>query len=323
MISIKAEQKYKAIKFCKKYGLKATLEAFEISRRTLFYWQAQLQQGRGKPEVLNEKSKRPRKVRTRNWPFEVIAEIKRLRKEHKNLGKEKINMLLKFFCTQRNLPCPSARTIGRIIANAPDKMRAIPTRINAKGKRIPIQKSKILHKPKGFLATFPGHCLAFDSIEKHINGCRRYVITCIDLCSRFAFSWATTSHASEAARQFFLLLLVVFPYRIYFILTDGGSEFKKNFSEELKKQYYIHWHTYPRTPKMNAHCERFNRTIQEEFLNYHHEELLDDIDLFNDKMIDYLLWYNGERPHWALGLKSPIQYLAQRDSECNMWWPNT
>jgi hypothetical protein len=312
MISKKAEQKFKIIKFCKKYGLEATMEAYGISRRTIFYWISQLKEGRDLPEALNEKSKRPKNVRMRKWPLEMIAEIRRLRKEYKNLGKEKISIFLKKFCMQKNLPCPSIRTIGRIIADAPDKMRTIPIKISPKGKRIAIKKSLRLHKPKDFTATFPGHCVAFDTIEKFINGNRRYVITCIDLYSRFAFAWATTSHASEAARKFFLLLITVFPYKISFILTDGGSEFKKNFSEELKKQYYIHWHTYPRTPKMNAHCERFNRTIQEEFVNYYYDDLQDQIDIFNDKMIDYLLWYNGERPHWALGCLTSIIISGRR-----------
>jgi hypothetical protein len=74
---------------------------------------------------------------------------------------------------------------------------------------------------------------------------------------------------------------------------------------------------------MNAHDERFNRTIQEEFVDYHEPELLNP-DLFNQKLIEYLLWYNGERPHWSLGLKSPIQFLIQENpEECKMWWRDT
>jgi len=84
-----------------------------------------------------------------------------------------------------------------------------------------------------------------------------------------------------------------------------------------------HWHTYPKTPKMNAHCERFNRTIQEEFIDYHEEKLMKPA-WFNQHLIPYLLWYNGERPHWSINLKSPIQFLLEKHHhECNMWWPNT
>jgi transposase InsO family protein len=323
MISEKALYKYKALQFWQKYGWEATMEAFNVKRRTLYYWKKQLRNGQGLPESLNERSKRPHRVRQRRWPQSIMDEIKRLRQIHPNLGKEKLYPFLKIFCEQHSLTCPSVRTIGRIISEDPRHMRFAPIRINRKGQKVCRKQRPKLHKPKGFKAKYPGHCGAFDTIEKFLEGTRRYIITFIDIYSRFAFSWATTSHASEAARQFFLLVIQVFPYKIDYVLTDGGSEFKKAFTEELKKQYKIHWHTYPRTPKMNAHCERFNRTIQEEFVDYHRDELLDNLADFNHRMIDYLLWYNGERPHWSLNLKSPIDFLIFKHFECNMWWPYT
>ncbi len=149
-------------------------------------------------------------------------------------------------------------------------------------------------------------------------GSRRYVLTFTDIYSRFSCSWATTSHTSLAAKEFFQCVAVVFPYELKYILTDNESEFAKEFDAELRKQHKTHWHTYPRTPKMNAHVERFNRTLQEEFLNFHKPLLLEP-DTCNDKMIDYLLWHNGKRPHWSLNLKSPIQFLLANHHECNMW----
>jgi transposase InsO family protein len=74
---------------------------------------------------------------------------------------------------------------------------------------------------------------------------------------------------------------------------------------------------------MNAHVERFNRTIQEEFIDYH-EELLINPDQFNRQLIPWLIWYNAERPHWALKLQSPVQFpLQENPSLCKTWWPNT
>jgi hypothetical protein len=57
-------------------------------------------------------------------------------------------------------------------------------------------------------------------------------------------------------------LKIVFPLPLENILTDCGSEFQKEFTQTVKEQHKQHWHTYPKTPKMNAHDERFNRTIQ-------------------------------------------------------------
>jgi len=51
-------------------------------------------------------------------------------------------------------------------------------------------------------------------------------------------------------------------------------------------------------------------------------QLFDDIDAFNDKLLDYLIWFNEERPHYALNLLSPMQFL-KINHQCNMYWRNT
>jgi transposase InsO family protein len=176
-------------------------------------------------------------------------------------------------------------------------MRSKPIKVGHFGKK-KTKKPNRLRKPKKFVAAYPGHCGAFDSIEKHLHGTRRYIITFVDLYSRFTLAYATTSHASRAAAEFFTLVKDLFPCKLEYVLTDNGSEFMKDFDVTLRQLHATHWHTYPRTPKMNAHCERYNRTIQEEFVDYH-EYLLHDPAIFNQKLLPYLLWYNGERPHWS------------------------
>ena len=323
MITDKALNKIKVLQFWDKHGLEATLDAFPVKRRTLFLWKQKLKQANGKVEALNDISKRPHQLRKRNWSPLILSEIQRLRNEHPNLGKEKIYILLTSFCKKHALPCPKTRTIGRIIAEAPDKMRRFPQKIYHNGRIRQINKRHKVRKPKHFQASYPGQCIALDTVERFIDGCRRYIITFVDIYSRFSFAWATSSHSSATASKFFSLLQVVFPYRIESVLTDNGSEFAKHFDHTLISHKINHWHTYPRTPKMNAHEERFNRTIQEEFIDHNISRLI-DVTNFNSKLIDYLLWYNSERPHFALQLKSPIQFLMlQYDPKCNMWWPNT
>ncbi|BHI70982.1 hypothetical protein JNE17039_45320 (plasmid) [Escherichia coli] len=50
----------------------------------------------------------------------MLKEIRRLRTELPNLGKEQIFVRLKPWCEQRYLACPSVSTIGRMIAAADD-----------------------------------------------------------------------------------------------------------------------------------------------------------------------------------------------------------
>ncbi len=61
---------------------------------------------------------------------------------------------------------------------------------------------------------------------------------------------------------------------------------------------------------MNAHIERFNKTIQSEFVNYHLGLLSVDIDSFQEKLHNWLLWYNTKRPHESIGLSSPLWYFT-------------
>ncbi|MDD4358909.1 MAG: DDE-type integrase/transposase/recombinase [Candidatus Pacebacteria bacterium] len=317
MITEKALYRMKVLVFWEKYGLKPTIEAFNVKRRTLFNWKRTLIKGKGKIEALNPKKTIPKTKRRRIWPLEIRTKIRLIREEHPNLGAEKIFPLLKEYCKKNNLKYPKARTIARIISDDKEKMRTFPQKISHSGKVKPIKRQKVLRKPKDIKPNHPGHLVALDTITKIINGKRRYIITFEDIYTRFSFAWSTKSHASKAAEEFFNLCIKVFPYSFNFlyVLTDNGSEFKKHFNQRLMELHLIHYHTYPRTPKMNAHVERFNRTIQDEFIDYNMHYLLNP-DEFNRKLIDYLIFYNIDRVHGAFKNKlSPVQYMIEWQKE--------
>lgn len=332
MITPTAIRRTETLAFWSKHGLLATLDAFKVKRRTLFNWKHKLKEGGGKLETLNPKSRTPKVRRKRVWGLPVLEEIKRLRDEHPNLGKDKLYPLLKEFCVGLKIKCPRPRTIGRLIKDL-GGLRRFPIRITGTGRMTPIKRISVVHKPKHFKAEYPGHCIGLDTIEENIQGSRKYIITCEDLFGRFAFAWATKSHASQAASEFFTAFRLLFPYPVTFVLTDNGSEWKKHFANALLKLQITHYHTYPRTPKMNAHIERFNRTIQEEFLDYH-KGLLLDLDQFNTKLMDWLIWYNTKRVHYAFGNQlTPVQFLlswrpmemsrSRLPAECKNGWPHT
>lgn len=315
MLTQKAKDKAKALVFWEKHGLQATMDAFSAKRSTLFEWKRQLKEGQGKLISLNEKKRIPKTKRKRIWPFEVIQKIKQIRYDplHPNLGPEKIYSLLLEFCKEKYLACPTPATITRIIADDPEKMRIFPQKVSHFGRIKKANRQKVLRKPKDLKAKYPGHVVALDTIEKFIDGTRRYVITFEDIHSRFAFAWATKSHASKAAEEFFDLCLKVFPrsFNFLYVLTDNGSEFKKYFSEKLRELHLTHYHTYPKTPRMNAHVERFNRTIQDDWIDWHLSELKDP-DAFNRSLMDYLIFYNTKRVHFAFQNKlSPMQFMLQ------------
>ena len=330
MITEQAKQRCRILAFWEKHGTSATEEAFNIKRRTLFLWKKKLKEGNGKLEALNPIKKTPKKKRKRIWDYRILEEIRRLRKEHKNLGKEKLHPLLADFCDSEGLTCPGVSTIGRLMKDM-GGLRDFPKKITGTGRVKKANRNKVLRKPKAFKALYPGHCIAFDTIEKQRNGKRMYVIVAVDLYTRTCFALGTKSHASNTMAHFLHLISILFPYGIKHVLSDNGSEFKKYFSLLIEKKSIVHFHTYPRTPKMNAHCERLNRSLQEEFIDFNLDDLFNNITAFNKKFAKYLKFYNEKRVHHAFGNKySPLQFMLQskhyKDNlpkECKNGWTYT
>ena len=134
-----------------------------------------------------------------------------------------------------------------------------------------------------------------------------------------------TNHGSASAADFLRRAREVLPDCPVSVQTDNGSEFALHFETACRTLGATHFHTYPRSPKMNAHVERLNRTLDEEFLRFNRAMLRDDVRAFNDALVDWLLWYNGERPHYALGQVAPLRYMMSLlpAAECQRGWTHT
>jgi transposase InsO family protein len=329
MIKEEAKRRATILTFWQNHGLKATKDAYKVSRRTLFVWKKDFQEGKGKLESLNPKHKAPIKKRKRIWDYRILEEIRRLRDRdnHPNLGAEKLYPLLLDFCDVADLKCPKPITIERLIKDM-GGLRVAPVKVSHFGKVKKTNRKKVLRKPKDYKILYPGHTMALDTVERQKNGKRLYILTAIDIYTRTTFAIATKSHSSKTFAHFFHLIMQMFPYQIKNVLTDNGSEFKKYLDQLLTKNSIIHYHTYPKTPKMNAHCESFNGTIQEEFVDYNADLLFDDITAFNEKLKKYLLFYNTKRVHCAFDNKlTPIEvmhkseyYVSQLPEECRSGW---
>ncbi|WP_281340817.1 integrase core domain-containing protein [Sulfurihydrogenibium sp. YO3AOP1] len=131
-----------------------------------------------------------------------------------------------------------------------------------------------------------------------------------DVKTRISFTFAYGRLNSKNAKDFLEKLIKAIPFEIKGIQTDNGSEFLGEFSKALKKKDIKHYFNYPRYPKGQAYVERMNRTLQDEFIMYYEDYELKDVYEFNKKMMEYMLWYNIERPHHSLNKKSPIAYFC-------------
>ncbi|MEK6821255.1 MAG: DDE-type integrase/transposase/recombinase, partial [archaeon] len=293
-------------------------------------WKGRLGKGGGKPEALNPRSRAPKEKRKRLWDARILEELRRLRSAevHPNLGAEKLHPLILDFCDAVGIEaCPKPSTIERLIADM-GGLRTFPQKVSHFGKVKKANRRKVLRKPKDLVAKYPGHVIALDTVEKQRNGRRMYLLTAIDIFTRTTFAIATKSHSSKTFAHFFFLIMRMFPYEIRNVLTDNGSEFKKYLDQLLEANDITHYHTYPKTPKMNAHCESFNGTIQEEFVDYNVNLLFDDTTRFNEKMKTYLEFYNTKRVHYAWkNKKTPLEVLSECDyyvsklpAECRSGW---
>jgi transposase InsO family protein len=149
-------------------------------------------------------------------------------------------------------------------------------------------------------------------VVRHFEGEKRYILTAIDRYSRLAFARMYTSHSSQSAADFLRNLHLLVGGQITHIQTDNGSEFQKNFEVAIQDLKLTHWWSRVKTPKDNAVCERFNRTLQDEFISQ--GNACADLKIFNRRLTDWLIEYDFHRPHAALGYKRPIE-IAFRDGK--------
>jgi len=323
MITEEAKERCRILAFWEKHGDEATKEAFSISSRTLFRWQKVLKQNKGKLEALNKTSTAPKRRRRRQIPETVRNFIVNERKFDPQLSKDKLAVLLK----QDGVAHLSASTVGRMLNDLKKQgVLAKYTKLSVSGKtgRLIERKPRVIKKK----LRSKGHegCLVkADSVVRFTNGIKRYIVTAIDKESKFAFAYAYKNHSSDATTDFMKKFKSVAPVSLTHIQTDNGGEFAKHFEVYLEKNNVVHFHTYPRCPQMNGEIERFNRTLSDAFIKRNRLLLAYDIEAFNHKLIDWLLWYNTRRPHWTLGLVSPLRYIVSTlpTRECHMLWTST
>ena len=90
---------------------------------------------------------------------------------------------------------------------------------------------------------------------------------------------------------------------------------------ELISQKFVQWcedndveirYIQPGKPNQNAYIERFNRTYREEILSSY---LFDDLDQVRQITWEWLISYNEERPHDALGGLPPAVFREMQEAE--------
>jgi len=322
MITPKAEERVRILTFWHKHGDAATKEAFTVSRPTLFRWQRVLKASSGRLTSLVPKSTAPKNRRKRIIPKPVEELILKERTMEK-IGKEKLALLLK----EDGIATISSSTVGRMLDDLKKQGKLKnPKKLSFSGRTGKLVERKIRrYQPKLRSKGHEGHLAKADTIVRFTNGIKRYILTAIDLETKFAFAYGYVSHSSKTAADFMRTFKSVAPLSLTHVQTDNGSEFKNHFEIFCGKEGITHFLTYPRSPKMNAEVERFNRTLSEAFIAKHRMLLAYDLPHFNRALMDWMLWYNTRRPHWSIGLLSPLRYIVSQlpAEQSHMLWTST
>lgn len=152
------------------------------------------------------------------------------------------------------------------------------------------------------LASKPGDLVQVDTIHIMAGAKRIYVYTLIDLYSRWAIAWASRRSNARLSVEFVRRAAIRAPFKFRMLQSDHGSEWSSHFTERVG---VAHRHSRVRQSNDNAHIERFNRTVQEECL----DRVVPSGANFNRALRGWLPYYNGERRHFGLNLKRPLEVL--------------
>lgn len=155
------------------------------------------------------------------------------------------------------------------------------------------------------LALKPGILVEIDTVLNGIRDDRLYVYTMLDVYSRWGFALPTTRINVINSSLFVKEALKVAPFDFSTLQSDHGSEFSKYFTKYVVSLGLEHRHSRVRKPTDNGHLERFNRTIQEECLY----RIPASLKSWKKEIPEYLLWYNSQRPHMGLEMKTPLEVV--------------
>lgn len=297
-----------------------TARHFGISRKTFYKWYNQFDEKNiHSLRNLEDKSKAPQRVRAREITSIQEQRIIKLRKEHICWGKEKIAIIYKDEFKETISPWKVQRVIEvyKLYCN-PSKAQKNRLKLHKskkKKKRITelnLDKLKWYQKKAGII-------ICLDTVEIRCNNIKRYIFTAIDKYGKVAYARMYRNKSSLNGEDFLLRLHFLLNGNIPKVGHDNGSEFEKYFKMACQRLGIQQYYSRVRTPKDNPNNERFNRTLQEEFIDL--GNYTSDPEAFNKKLTEWLVEYNFKRPHTSLGYQTPMQFndLSPMYSSCTCY----
>jgi len=303
-LSKKARQRLKWFDYYNSRGRNARLTCryFGISPQTFYRWKR-----RYNPrhiDSLEDRSHRLRHLRQPTYSTKMVERILKLREEYPRWGKDKLVVLLH----RQGFNC-SASMVGRILHKLKERgvlKEPLPNHISARKRQL--KRPYAIRKPKEYVAKKPGDIVEVDTLDvRPLPGIILKHFTARDVISRWDVLEVHSRATSNTASGFIDVLLKRMPFPIKAIQVDGGSEFQDAFERECQKRGIKLFVLPPRSPKLNGHVERAQRTHTEEF--YEVTDASFELGELNQALLEWEKVYNTIRPHQALGYLTPQEFL--------------
>jgi len=281
-----------------------TCRYFGISPQTFYRWKKRYDPRH--LQSLENRSRRPKHVRQATWSSGLAEEVLKLREQYPRWGKDKLVVLM-----HRHGCEVSTSMVGRILKRLKDRgvlREPLPNRVRVGRHHYP--RPYGIRKPKGYLVREPGDLVEVDTLDvRPVPGIVWKHFTARDLVSRWDVLEVHRTATATVAAHFLDTLADRLPFPLKALQVDGGSEFQAQFESECHRRGILLFILPPRSPKLNGHVERAQRTHTEEF--YEVEDFPFDIPGANQSLRNWEQIYNTIRPHQALGYLTPQEYVLQ------------
>ena len=286
------------------FSVQEVVRVTGVPRATLYRWKERLR--REGSRGLEEKSRRPKRVRRPAWSVELSQAVLALREQYPRWGKEKLTRLL-----QQQGFLTSDSTVGRILASLKRRQLLIePVRQAGWARKYRHARPYAVRKPPDYPVGEPGDLIQVDTLDvrplphlvfKHF--------TARDMVSRWDVLEVHRQATANTAVQFLDTVLARMPFPVKAIQVDGGSEFRAAFEQACQDRHLRLFVLPPHSPKLNGCVERAQRTHKEEF----YEVYLDDLKLgpLNHALRAWEKTYNFVRPHHSLDGLTPAEYIQK------------
>ena len=231
---------------------KQAAQAVGVPRSTPYRWK----------KAPVPKSRRPHRMRQKNWSPALRAEVERLRLDFPMWGKEKLGPILR----HQGFAVSNA-TVGRIIDSLIARGRVPRVRDlirKTTRKALPKKRPHAVRKPKHVSFDKPGDVVQIDTLTvalapnltvKHFDA--------YDVHAKWTVAKPYRNATASNAADFLEKVIAEMPWPIKAIQIDGGSEFMAELEAACAAKAIALYVLPPRSPKLNGPFDKLrSRAMQ-------------------------------------------------------------